>query len=187
MSGEIFLPVPGGLVLSAVVEAHGRDSLNRTATTFLVLTVIAAVLAAASFAIRIKGYGFGTLGIERLDMIANAATFIPIAAIYAFSAMFMMILPVRGAGFVYQQAASPVWAATLVLLATILGLQITRFGFGDHQALSALLDWRFGFAAAIVAIHLFLDQLRSNALTRTLAFACLALATLACLYWDFRL
>ena len=160
--------------------------MNRTATTFLVLTVIAAVLAAASFAIRIKGYAFGTIGIERIDMIANAATFIPIAAIYAFAAMFMMILPVRGAGFVYQQAASPVWSATLVLLATILGLQI-RFGFGDRQALSVLLDWRFGFALAIVTIHLFLDQLRRNALTRTLAFAAFALATLACLYWDFRL
>ncbi len=170
-----------------MVEALGRDSLNRTATTFLVLTVIAAVLAAASFAIRIKGYSFGTIGIERIDMIANAATFIAIAAVYAFAAMFMMILPVRGAAFVYQQAASPVWAATLVLLATILGLQIARFGFGDRQALFVLLDWRFAFAAAIVAIHLFLDQLRRNALTRTLAFAAFALATLACLYWDFRL
>lgn len=161
--------------------------MNKTATAFLVITVLTALLGALSFAIRIKGYPFGSLGISRLDDIADAATFIPIAALYAFAAMLMMILPARGAGFLYANAAEPIWFAALVLLAAILGLQIARFAFGAEGALWALLDWQFLFAAAVIGTHLVLDILRRNALLRTLFFVVFLVATLACLYWTFRL
>jgi hypothetical protein len=161
--------------------------MNRTAITFLVVAVMTGLLAALSFAIRIKGYPFGTLGIERLDGIASAATFMPLAALYAFAAALMMILPARAAGFFYANAAAPVWYAALVLLATIVGLQAARFAFGSNDALWALLDWRFLFAAAIVGVHLVLDVLRRNVLIRTLAFVGFTAAMLACLYWTFRL
>ena len=161
--------------------------MNRAATTFLVVAVLTGLLAALSLAIRLKGYPFGALGIERLDGIANAATFIPVAALYAFTAMLMMILPVRAAGFIYLNAASPLWATSLVLLATIVGLQAARFGFGDRNALSALLDWQFVFAAAVIGTHLVLDGLRRDILMRTVFFAVFLVATLACLYWTFRL
>jgi len=161
--------------------------MNRAATAFLVVTVLTALLAALSFAIRIKGYPFGALGIERLDAIASAATFIPIAALYAFTAMLMMILPVRAAGFFYANAAAPIWSAATVLLAAILGLQLARLAFGSRDAVSALLDWRFLFAAAVIGTHLVLDRLRRDILLRTLFFVVFLAATLACLYWTFRL
>jgi len=161
--------------------------MNRTVTAFLVVTVLTALLAALSFAIRVKGYPFGTLGIERLDAIASAVTFIPIAALYAFTAMLMMILPVRAAGFFYANAASPIWSAAIVLLAAIVGLQVARLAFGSRDAVWALLDWRFLFAAAVIGTHLVLDRLRRDILLRTLFFAVFLVATLACLYWTFRL
>ena len=161
--------------------------MNRAMTTFIVIAVLTALLAALSFAIRIRGYPFGTLGIERLDGIANAAIFVPVAALYAFAAMLMMIAPARAAGFVHANAAAPLWFMALALLATIVGLQAARLAFGDRGALPALLDWRFLFAAGVVAAHLVLDELRRNILLRTIFFIVFLAATLACLYWTFRL
>src|SRR5690606_20050919 len=111
-------------------------------------------------ALQLKGYGFGALGTARLDGLASAATFIPLAAIYSFAAVLMMILPLRAAGFVMANAATPVYSTALVLLATIVGVQVARFAFGNHGALWVLADWQFLFAAAIVAAHLAMNALR---------------------------
>lgn len=161
--------------------------MNRTAASFLLVTVLTAALAALSFAVEQKGYAFGALGLARLDDLANAATFVPLAAIYAFASVLMMILPLRAAGFVHTNGATPTYAATLVLLATIVGVLVARFAFGDRAALWALLDWQFLFAGAIIAAHLLMNELRRNVLLRTIFFVVFIAATLACLFWTFRL
>jgi hypothetical protein len=161
--------------------------MNRSVTTFLLVALLTGLLTAASIALEIKGYGFGKLGTARLDGIANAASFIPLAALYALSAALMMILPLRAAGFVYANAASPLNAASLVLLATILGVQAARFAFGNSGALQILLDWQFIFAFAIVGAHIIMNTLRRDVLMRTVSFVVFVAATLACLYWTFQL
>lgn len=161
--------------------------MNRTIAAFLLCAVLTGLLAALSIVLRIKGYPFGDLGIARLDGLASAATFIPLAAIYAFAGLLMMILPLRAAGFVHANAATPVHSAALVLLATIVGVQAARLAFGSRDALWVLVDWQFAFAAAIVAAHLAMNALRRNVLLRTLFFVVFIAATLACLYWTFRL
>lgn len=161
--------------------------MNRTVATFLLVAVLTGLLAALGLALEIKGYGFGALGTARLDGLANAASFVPLAALYAFSAALMMVLPLRAAGFVYANAASPLHATTLILFATILGVQAARFGFGNSGALYVLVDWQFVFAAGIVAAHFFMNALRRDVLMRTLSFVAFLAATLACLYWTFTL
>lgn len=160
--------------------------MNRALTAFLTIAVMTGLLAALSFAIRLKGYAFGATGIERLDGVANAATFMPLAALYAFAAALMVLLPVRAAGFVYTNAASPIWQASLALLATILGLQVARFGFGDRDAPWVLIDWRFLFAFGVIGAHLFIDVFRRNVLLRTIGLVLFIGIMLACLYWTFR-
>ncbi|WP_295812911.1 hypothetical protein [uncultured Nitratireductor sp.] len=160
--------------------------MNRTASAFLLVAILTGLLVALSFALQIKGYGFGRLGIERLDGLANATTFVPLAALYAFAAMLVTILPIRAAALVHANGTTPVYSTALVLFATIVGVQISRFAFGDRDALWTLLDWQFVFAAGIVVAHLSLDMLRRNILLRTLAFIGFAAATLTCLYWTFR-
>lgn len=160
--------------------------MNRTAAAFLLIAVMTGLLAALSIAIELKGYAFGALGIARLDGLANASSFVPLAALYAFAAMLMMLLPLRPAGLVMANAAMPVFSVALVLLATIVGVQAARFGFGNHRALLVLIDWQFIFAGAIIAAHLGMNELRRNVLLRTIFFALFLVATLACLYWTFR-
>jgi hypothetical protein len=160
---------------------------NRTLAAFLTVAVLAGLLAALSIALQLKGYGFGGLGIARLDAVASAASFMPMAALYALAGALMMLLPLRAAGFIHANAASPLHSAALVLFAAIIGLQAARFGFGDRGALNVLLDWRFLFAAAIFGAHLGMNELRRNVLLRTLAFIGFVAATLACLYWSFKL
>lgn len=161
--------------------------MNRTAAAFVLIAVLAGLLAALGIALQLKGYGFGALGTARLDGLASAATFVPLAAIYSFAAVLMMILPLRAAGFVMANAATPVYSTALVLLATIVGVQAARFAFGNQGALWVLADWQFLFAGAIVAAHLAMNELRRNVLLRTLFFVAFIAATLACLYWTFRL
>jgi len=161
--------------------------MNRTLSAFLLVAILTGLLVAFSFGLQIKGYPFGSLGVSRLDGLANAKTFIPLAAIYALSGALIVILPLRTAGMIHSGAASPVFSTAVVLLATIFGVQVARFAFGVRDALSILLDWQFLFAAAIVVVHLSLDTLRRNALLRTLSFIGFIAATLACLYWTFRL
>ena len=161
--------------------------MNRTATAFLLIAILTGLLAALSIAVEIKGYAFGALGVTRLDGLASAGSFIPLAAIYAFAATLMMILPLRPASFVMTNAAMPVFSASLVLLATITGVQAARFAFGNHNALFIFIDWQFIFAAAIIAVHLAMNELRRNALLRTIFFVAFIAATPACLYWTFQL
>jgi len=161
--------------------------MNKAVSAFLLVAVLTGLLAAASIALENKGYGFGALGLARLDGLADAATFIPLAALYAFAGALMALLPLRAAGFVYINAAVPVHATALVLFSTILGVQVARFAFGNSGALWVLVDWQFLFAAAIVATHLFMNEVRRNALLRTLFFVLFVAATLACLYWTFRI
>ncbi len=161
--------------------------MNRTVAAFLLVLVLTGLLAAASIGLAQKGYAFGTLGLARLDGLASAVTFIPLAAIYAFAGVLMMILPLRAAGFVHANAATPVYSTTLVLVATIVGVQAARAAFGRHDALWTLVDWQFVFALAIVAAHLAMNELRRNVLLRTLFFVIFIAATLACLFWTFRL
>lgn len=161
--------------------------MNRTLAAFLLVAVLTGLLAAASIAVDNKGYEFGTLGLARLDGLASAATFIPLAAIYSFAAMLMMVLPLRAAGFVHASAAAPVFSAALVLLSAIVGVQAARLAFGDTGALRTLLDWRFAFAAAILVAHPAMSTLRRDILLRTLFFAAFTAAALACLFWSFRL
>lgn len=161
--------------------------MNKAVSAFLLVAVLTGLLAAASIALENKGYGFGALGLARLDGLAGAATFIPLAALYAFAGALMALLPLRAAGFVYINAAVPVHATTLVLFSTILGVQAARFAFGSSGALWVLVDWQFLFAAAIVATHLFMNEVRRNALLRTLFFVLFVAAALACLYWTFRI
>ena len=132
--------------------------MKQTAVPFLVVTILTALLAALSIAVQTKGYPHGATGLSRLDALAGAATFVPLAALYAFAAML-----------------------------AIVGLQVARAAFGSIAALGVFLDWQFGFAAAILIAHQFLDAFRRNVLTRTLGFVLFVAATLACLYWSFRL
>ncbi|WP_367714572.1 hypothetical protein AB2N04_11160 [Nitratireductor sp. GISD-1A_MAKvit] len=161
--------------------------MNRTLATFLLIGVLTGLLAALSLALEIKGYGFGRLGLQRLDGLANATTFIPLAALYAFAATLVVTAPIGAAAFAHANGTTPIHTTALTLLATIAGIQIARFGFGNANALGVLLDWRFAFGAAIIAAHLSINKLRRNALTRTVSFIGFTAAALACLYWTFRI
>ncbi|MEO3389201.1 hypothetical protein [Mesorhizobium sp. CAU 1741] len=161
--------------------------MNRMPSTVLMVMVMTALLAALGIALEQKGYAFGARGVERLDAIASAATFMPLAALYAFAAALMMLLPLRAAGYVYANAASPIHAAASILLATVIGLQVARFAFGEDDALWTLVDWQFVFAVAIIVAHMFMNHLRRNLLMRTLFFIIFLAAAAACLFWTFRL
>lgn len=161
--------------------------MNRALSAFSLIVVLTGLLTAAGIALQARGYGFGALGVARLDGLANAATFMPLAAIYGFCAVLMMVLPLRAAGFVYTNGAVPVFGAALILLATIVGVQAARFAFGDDGAPWRLVDWRFLFAAALIAAHLAMNTLRRNVLMRTVFFVVFLAATLACLFWTFPL
>ena len=161
--------------------------MNRTLAAFALVLVLTTLLVVLSIAVEQKGYAFGALGTARLDNLASAATFVPLAALYSFCAALMMILPLAAAGFVMGHGAVPVYSTALVLLSTIIGVQLARFGFGNRGALWVLADWQFIFAGAIIAAHLCMNALRRNILLRTLAFVFFVAATLACLFWTFRL
>ena len=105
--------------------------MNRTASAFLLVAVLTGLLVALGFALQIKGYGFGSLGNERLDGLAGAATFLPLAALYAFTAMLVTILPIRAAAMVHANGTTPIYLTAVVLFATIVGMQITRMAFGN--------------------------------------------------------
>lgn len=160
--------------------------MRQTATAFLVVTVLTALLAALSIAVQAKGYPQGGLGLARLDALASAATFVPLAALYAFAALLIVLSPPRAAGFMHARAAGPIHFAAVVLLATILGVQVARLAFGNTGALRALLDWQFVFAAGIVVAHEFLDLFRRDILLRTIGAIVFLAATLACLFWTLR-
>jgi hypothetical protein len=161
--------------------------MDRSLSSFLIVAVLTLALAAIGFGLQQKGYAFGALGIDRLEGLAGPASFMPLAALYAFSAALIMVMPLRAAGVLHAGAATPVFTATIVLLATIVGLVAARVIFSGPGILATLVDWRFLFAAAIVAAHVYLDAFRRNVLLRTVFFIAFTAATLACLFWNFRL
>ncbi|UCI31320.1 hypothetical protein [Mesorhizobium sp. B4-1-4] len=161
--------------------------MSKALTTFALVAVLTALLMALSLAVARHGYPYGVTGVKRLDGIADAGTFIPLAAVYFFSALLMMILPIRAASIVLTHAADAIFWTVIVLLATIVGGLLARWAFGQGSALLALLNWRFLFAVAIVGCHFVMNELRRNVLLRSLFFVVFAVATLACLFWSFTL
>ena len=159
--------------------------MSKALTSFALVAVLAALLMALSLAVARHGYPYGVTGVKRLDGIADAGSFIPLAAVYFFSAMLMMILPIRAAGVVLTNAADVIFWATIALFATIVGCLVTRWAFGQSGALWALLNWRLLFVAAIVGCHFIMNELRRNILLRSLFLVVFAVATLACLFWSF--
>ena len=161
--------------------------MSKALTTFALVAVLTALLMALSLAVARHGYPYGAIGVRRLDGIADAGTFIPLAAVYFFSALLMMILPIRAASIVLTHAADALFWTVIVLLATIVGGLVARWAFGQSGVLGALLNWRFLFAVAVVGCHFVMNELRRNVLLRSLFFVIFAAATLACLFWSFTL
>ncbi|AZO10075.1 MULTISPECIES: hypothetical protein [unclassified Mesorhizobium] len=159
--------------------------MSKALGTFALVTVLSALLMALSLAVARHGYPYGAFGMKRLDGIAEAGSFLAIAAIYFFSALLMMILPIRAAGIVLTHAADAIFWATIVLFSTIVGSLLARWAFGQHDAVWTLVNWRFLFVAAIAGAHLTMNELRRNILLRSLFFVIFAAATLACLFWSF--
>ncbi|AZN97584.1 hypothetical protein EJ066_09955 [Mesorhizobium sp. M9A.F.Ca.ET.002.03.1.2] len=159
--------------------------MSKTLTSFALVAVLTGLLMALSLAVARHGYPYGAIGAKRLDGIADAGTFIPLASVYFFSALLMMVLPIRAAGIVLTHAADAIFWAMIVLFATIIGCLAARWASGQGGILPALLNWRFLFVAAVVGCHLFMNELRRNILLRSLFFVVFAAATLACLFWSF--
>lgn len=159
--------------------------MSKALTSFALATVLTALLMALSLAVARHGYPFGVTGVKRLDGIASGETFLPLAAVYFFSAMLMMILPIRAASIVLTHAADAIFWTVIVLFATIVGCLLARWAFGQGSAMWALLNWRFLLAAAVVGCHFVMNELRRNVLLRSLFFVVFAAATLACLFWSF--
>ncbi|MDN5926102.1 MAG: hypothetical protein L0I29_03400 [Hyphomicrobiales bacterium] len=158
----------------------------KSLSTFIFVTVLTALLMALSIAVMRHGDPFGALGMKRLDGLASAATFIPLAALYFFGVALLMILPLRAASFVLVNGVETVYLAVVVLFATIVGCLVARMAFGQFTAYRALLDWQFVFVLAVLVCHAILNELRRNVLLRTLALVASVAATLACLFWTFR-
>ena len=158
----------------------------KTVSTFILVTVLTALLMALSIAVMRHGDPFGALGMKRLDGLASAATFIPLAALYFFGVALLMILPLRAASFVLVNGVETVYVAVVVLFATIIGCLVARMAFGQINAYRALLDWQFVFVLAVAVFHAILNELRRNVLMRTLALVASVAATFACLFWTFR-
>ncbi|TKT81191.1 hypothetical protein [Aquamicrobium sp. LC103] len=161
--------------------------MSRAITTFLLVAALTALLTALSLAVARHGYPFGAVGVRRLDGIADASVFMPLAALYFVSAALLMFLPLRAASFVLANATDVLFWTVVVLFASIVGWLAARWAFGQSDALWALLDWRFLFVAATVGAHLTLNELRRNVLMRTVFFIVFVAATLACLFWSFEI
>lgn len=159
----------------------------KTLTSFALTAVLTALLMALALYLAQKGYPFGTVGIGRLEGLASSASFIPLAAIYFFSAALLMIMPLRAASFVLLNAADRLYFAAIILFATIVGCLLARTAFGMPRALWQLWDWQFVFLPAMIVSHLLLNEARRNVLLRGLALVVFVIASLACLFWSFRL
>lgn len=159
--------------------------MSKALTSFALIAGLTALLMALSLAVARHGYPYGIIGMKRLDAIADAGTFFPLAAVYFFSALLMMVLPIRAASIVLTNAADVLLWAVIALFATIVGGVLARWAFGQGSALWALLNWRFLLVVAVVGCHLVMNELRRNILLRSLFFVVFAAATLACLFWSF--
>lgn len=157
--------------------------MQRAALSFALLAVLTALLAVGCLFLAQKGYPFGAVGLRRLDSIASAPTFIPLAGLYFLTAALLMILPLRAASFMLSHATEVVFWTAIALIASIVGVVLARFVWGQSGALSSLVDWRFLYAAALIAGHFALDHLRRNILLRSLFFAIFMAAAAFCLFW----
>lgn len=164
-----------------------RLAMQKAITSFALVAVLTALLMTLSLFVARHGYPFGVTGMKRLDGVANADTFLPLAAIYFLAAMLMMILPLKAASIVLLHAADMLYWVVIALFATIVGCLAARWAFGQTSAPWALFNWRFLVVAAVVGCHLAMNELRRNVLLRSLFFAIFGVATLACLFWSFRL
>ena len=54
----------------------------KSISTFALVAVLTGVLMALSIALARHGYAFGAIGARRLDGLASAASFVPLAALY---------------------------------------------------------------------------------------------------------
>jgi hypothetical protein len=160
--------------------------MNKAITSFALVAVLTGFAMALSLAVARHGYPMGVTGVRRLDAIASADIFMPLAAVYFIAAMLMMVLPLRAASLVLVNAADTLHWAVIALFATIVGCLAARWAFGQASAPWALLDWRFLFVAAVVGCHAALDQFRRDVLMRTLFFIAFGATALACLFWSFR-
>ena len=158
----------------------------KSISTFALVAILTGLLMALSILLVRQGYAFGAIGARRLDGLANATSFIPLAALYFFGVALLMILPLRAAAFVLVSGVETTYLAVLVLFATIVGCLLGQAAFGHFGTLRALLDWQFVFVAAVVVCHAILNELRRNILLRSLALVGCVGLTLACLYWTFR-
>src|SRR6185312_13132456 len=147
-----WLPVVDGrhseLEVSLPVRYARRNGIRgtimaRTVGTFILIAVLAALLMALSIAVTRHGDPFGALGMRRLDSLAGAATFIPLASLYFLGVALLMILPLRAASFVLVNGVETVHLAAILLFATIVGCVVARMAFGQVGAYRALLDWQF--------------------------------------------
>ncbi|MGS1094397.1 hypothetical protein ACVCNR_07410 [Aquamicrobium terrae] len=161
--------------------------MSKAVTSFVLIAVLGGLLMVLSLAVARHDYPFGMVGVRRLEGIASPQNFVPLAALYFFSAMLMMILPLKAASMVLVNAADALMWTAIALFAAIVGCVLARWAFGQSSIVRVLWDWRFLFAMAIVGCHLALNALRRNVLLRSLAFAGFAALTLACLFWDFTL
>lgn len=161
--------------------------MSKALTSFALIALLTALLMALSLAVARHGYPFGIVGVRRLESMADAGAFLPLAAIYFLAAMSMMVLPIRAASFVLLNAADIVFWAIIALFAAIVGCAAARWAFGQSGALWPLWNWRFLFVAAVLAAHLAMNGLRRNILLRSLFLVVFAAAALACLFWSFTL
>lgn len=161
-------------------------NMTKALSAVILVAVLTAALAALSLFASQKGYSQGAVGLSRLDNLATATTFIPLAALYSFSALLLMILPMRAAGAVFVNGTEILYWTTLALFGTILGVLVARALFGHVSVLWSLADWRFIYAVAIVGAHFVLNELRKSVLLRTIGFAIFLAATYVCLFWTFR-
>lgn len=162
-------------------------AMSRALTAFAFVAVLSGLLMALSLAVARHGYPFGAIGARRLNELADAATFLPLAAIYFAAALLIMILPIRAAGAVLLNTSEIIFWTVIALFATIVGGLLARWAFGQSNALWALWNWRFLLAGAVVGCHFAMDSFRRNLLLRSLFFVVFAAATLACLFWSFTL
>ena len=159
--------------------------MSKALTSFALVAVLAALLMALSLSVARHGFPFGVIGVKRLDSIADTGMFLPLAAVYFFSALLMMVLPIRAASIVLINAADTVFWTMVALFASIVGCVIAKWAFGQTTALWTLWNWRFLFVAAVVGCHLVMNDLRRNILLRSLFLVVFAAAALACLFWGF--
>ena len=79
--------------------------MTKALTSFVLVAALTALSTALCLAVAKHGYPFGMTGARRIEAMADAGAFLPLAAVYCLSALLMMVLPLRAASFVLLNAA----------------------------------------------------------------------------------